>query len=1334
MGNIKIKRLIVLSWIIVILGLITFVSRGPHVSNLLKKLILPELSLATGRQVIAQNMYINVFPLFIGAKDLKVFEDGNEILHIQRVKGYIELSGLLKKRLVLRRLVLSGPDIKSDESQVKEIIGNVKDYLKKERKSPIKVKIRAIALDNGRFAFGYRSASFTGSGLFGEAVIDTQGIFAPRTSIPRINFKIKQFYPKIKGWPELKAEAMGSFVFTDDSVDIRSLQLGFYGSRITAKGVYPVIRDPAMKESPEGSFQMDMDILVGSFKRIFGLKKSGEGDVHAKGGIKVVSADLLRSEIDIDIKGDLYIQTLLELLKVKEKVEGRVDFSGNLKGSLNGLAGSAKAHLRDGNLFDVEVKDLRCNISYIDRVLTFKEGKAALYNGRADAEASVAILGPPDYSLDVRFSDADSPALLNLIGWRPEIPLGKVKGKVSSSGNKFNPSGWFEYESVSRGEDVLGRIKKIKGSYSLRDGLLTLTDIAANTRASTLFARGDVDIPASRLSIDASLKTTDISDITIPFLHDLSGHGEFIGSITGRFDDPLILGKARISSVSYGGYYFGDVTAGNISYRKDILEVKDVSAVAEQGNNTTTTMVSGNARFPEARKLFDFKKPLYAFSVSARNADLERSIRFVYTETMKSYPQGRVDADFNITGKWLSPLYQGSMHVKNPQLYGIAADSAAMAFSYDYSDFLIRDAVFKKGSSKLLISEAIMSGNNRLSFKASGTDILSTDFPVKAMPFDVAISFKAEGRGTLDNPEIELNGAVRSQRFNDTDAGEGKIRASLKGSVLLVDAMLFNGIMVFKGRANLKDDMPWSASLDLRPGRYDFLLNKFLRDKPEDLLINMRGHADMSGNRDHFSANAAISQLNVTLYGNSFSNDADIRIEMKDKDVVLPMMKMRSGTTSFNIHGNIGLTRGYDLVIEGSSALSPIKGFSKRIDTIRGDADFVFAVTGDWSNPRVNGGLTVTDAVFGLKDSPIRISSINGYLFIDENRIVIQKLSGKTGGGDIDMSGIAYLQKLRMQRFYVDAVLNNIDFNISKDFSGSFNGNILYKGSLDSQAMSGEVRINRARYKERVEWKSWLLKAKTKERPRSEAGPIDKTALNIRVYGSDNITIDNNIARASLKVDLLLRGTLSNPVVLGRIESQTGTVYFRNNDFRIVSASADFSDPRRINPVMEIAAETSIKGYNIRMNLDGQMDHFNLSLLSDPPLKEMDILGLLTVGRLGKELKGIEGGIGAGEAASFLTGKVQDVMEERARTLTGLDRLEVDPYVSKTTGTVNPRVTVSKRLLGDKFFVTYSSAIGSTENNVIKLEYILGKNISLVGVRDEKGSIGGDVKFRFEFK
>jgi hypothetical protein len=63
------------------IGIVAIVLRGPHISNALKKIILPEIEMATGHKVIAQKIYVNIYPFFVEAKELKIFSDkGDRIL------------------------------------------------------------------------------------------------------------------------------------------------------------------------------------------------------------------------------------------------------------------------------------------------------------------------------------------------------------------------------------------------------------------------------------------------------------------------------------------------------------------------------------------------------------------------------------------------------------------------------------------------------------------------------------------------------------------------------------------------------------------------------------------------------------------------------------------------------------------------------------------------------------------------------------------------------------------------------------------------------------------------------------------------------------------------------------------------------------------------------------------------------------------------------------------------------------------------------------------------------------------------------------------------------
>ncbi|HYA32149.1 MAG TPA: hypothetical protein VED67_05255, partial [Thermodesulfovibrionales bacterium] len=545
MGKITIRKLIVLLSLVVIVGLVAAFFRGPYVSNYLKKLVIPELSEATGKEVIVQKMSLNLFPLFVEAKGVKVSGNGKEVLFVSRVKGYIEVSGLLRRELVLRRLLVREPDIKGNLSELEEILGNVKAYLKRERKTPLKVVVRVAVIDNGRFVVSSEDMSFQGKGFGMEAVINPWETFVIKSrAVPRITFHLQELSPSLKGWPELSGDVKGTVSVRDDVLELKGLQIGFFGSKVNASGTFPMKEDLAKRRNGLAiDLRVGIDLLTESFKKIFGLKQLGEGGLSGKGTIRLFPADVLRSVADVKLKGNFHVERLMELLKVKEKVEGLVDFTGSIKGPLNQVTGTARARLRNGNVFEVKVDELTCGVAYRDGRLYFTDGKASLYHGRSDAEAVISVTREDYYSVRVKFSDVDSPGAFRLIGWDPGIPLGKVRGELSSEGAGFSPSGWYSYESVNRGSDVVGRVRKVKGSFAIRGDAVTLSDSTVSTEKSTMSFNGTLDTAAATLSVAVQGKTADLTDITLPYLHELTGSGEFSGTVTGKFDDPVINGK-----------------------------------------------------------------------------------------------------------------------------------------------------------------------------------------------------------------------------------------------------------------------------------------------------------------------------------------------------------------------------------------------------------------------------------------------------------------------------------------------------------------------------------------------------------------------------------------------------------------------------------------------------------------------------------------------------------------------------------------------------------------------------------------------------------------------
>ena len=1326
----------------VFLGFIIFFLRGQYVSDTLKGIVIPELESATGQKVTARKISINILPLFIEAKDLIVSDSsGNRIVNAGKVRGYVSLAGIFNKQITLQRLVIEGPDIRTERKQLTGIIEQVRKYLEQERKDVLKVKIRVVEVVKGAVFLNDRESKGNAGikGLSGEFITG---------ETPRLFAKVQELDIDKEGWPKIVCDLNTALTFQKDRIEIRKLEVGAYGSRFRGEGTYARGR---------GKLTTEISLIMDSLKRLFHLGQSGEGRVSVNGEIKLgqdasrrPSLTMRQNEfhfkglgdivVDLKLGGKFYLQTLMELLKVKEDLEGLVDFQGEITGRLNDISGKAKAKLRNGRLYGVDIDSLKCDVRYKDGVMDFQNGSADLYHGSAEAHASIHLPVVDFFALNVKFHTIDSGAALKLIGWEPGIPAGKVDGEISSSGTVFNPDGWFVFKSSGAGQraqapgrqtpvdNVLDRIKDIKGKFSLREPVLSLSNIQIFTTVSNADLTGDVHLKNKTMNLKGRLYAENVSDLALPYYRELKGRCSFSGEITGKFEDPKISGIVYMNNAVIEGYT-ADKIISDFAYKKNLLGLREAKFISPGEEHT----IKGKIAFPEAKEIFDLAKPVYDLKASLRNAEFGQAVRIFYKDFIGT---GRMNADFTIGGRDTDIDLSGKASVEKGSLYNVPIDTGSSLISYSHKTLLLKRVKLLKGKS-VLNAEVRFFPDNRFSYSATADKFFVKDMVgFERMPDDAVVALESAGKGTLDNPSLTLTAKVAGGTFKGKNMGGGAISAFVQNRNISLTGALFNERMKIKGSGHFDDTLPWTAEVTIQQGRYDFLISSILKEVPEDLQLNLEGRIAMKGNRKSIAASAEINHLTLALFDQTFTNDSQMNFVLDNGKISFNTVTVKSGSTSFRLRGGLEIGKDYDLVIEGSASLAPLKGLSKKIGYLKGDADFSLSVNGKWEKPQINGTMDVTNASFGLKDFPNYISSINGHIYMDGDRIVLEKLSGKIGGGNVNISGLVNLKAFQIKRFYLQAGLDNINTSFSKDFTVNFDGNLLCRGTTDAMTLSGDIKINRARYKEMVEWRSWLLTKQLQEIPKTEPSLFEKAALNIRITGSENISVDNNIARTSVKIrgDMILKGTISNPILFGRLEANEGYVYFRNNEFKVIFASVDFADPNRIKPIINLTAEIEIKGYDIRLNLEGQFDHFNLSLSSDPHLDEVDILALLTVGQVGKQLKGLEGGIGAGEATSFITGKLQDVVEERLRTITGLDRFQVEPYVSNLNGTVGPRVTVSKRLIGERLFVTYTNPIGSSAEQIIKLEYLLEKNISLIGSRDERGSVGGDVKFRFGFK
>ena len=122
--------------------------------------------------------------------------------------------------------------------------------------------------------------------------------------------------------------------------------------------------------------------------------------------------------------------------------------------------------------------------------------------------------------------------------------------------------------------------------------------------------------------------------------------------------------------------------------------------------------------------------------------------------------------------------------------------------------------------------------------------------------------------------------------------------------------------------------------------------------------------------------------------------------------------------------------------------------------------------------------------------------------------------------------------------------------------------------------------------------------------------------LDIQVRTSAATALQASLAEnLQADADLHIRGTASNPGVLGRVTITEGQLAFFGAKYKVNSGTIAFYNPVRVEPILDLSLETTAKGVDVVLRVTGPVDNMKLSYTSDPPLQFQEIVGLLAAGR-----------------------------------------------------------------------------------------------------------------------
>jgi translocation and assembly module TamB len=357
----------------------------------------------------------------------------------------------------------------------------------------------------------------------------------------------------------------------------------------------------------------------------------------------------------------------------------------------------------------------------------------------------------------------------------------------------------------------------------------------------------------------------------------------------------------------------------------------------------------------------------------------------------------------------------------------------------------------------------------------------------------------------------------------------------------------------------------------------------------------------------------------------------------------------------------------------------------------------------------------------------VGIESLNGELSIAGNHIDVSSLSAKAGGGTVAVTGTAVYGPTSQFNLALRADSVRIRQNGVRSVLGA---DLAWNGSSDSSTLAGRVTIDKLAFNSGSDLSEVLAQFSDDSTVSDPSSFARGVKLNVTVQSAQNLNLASSQLSIAGSADLNARGTLAQPVILGRISLTSGEVFFLGKRFEIDSGTIAFSNPARTDPVVNLHVKTVVQQYNITANLVGPIDRLKTTYTSDPALPTADIINLLAFGQTTADAASKGATPASVGAESAVANAVGGQVGSQVQKLTGISQLTLNPLA----GNQNPgsQVAIQQRISGN-VLLTFSTDVTSAQNQSIQVQYQARKNVTVSVLRDENGGYGIDVRYHKVF-
>ncbi len=404
------------------------------------------------------------------------------------------------------------------------------------------------------------------------------------------------------------------------------------------------------------------------------------------------------------------------------------------------------------------------------------------------------------------------------------------------------------------------------------------------------------------------------------------------------------------------------------------------------------------------------------------------------------------------------------------------------------------------------------------------------------------------------------------------------------------------------------------------------------------------------------------------------------------------------------------------------TSLAVVPKLAPAVRRIDGNVSIDVHAGGTVGKPELSGSANVKITSARLANEAVpAIGGFQADLGFAADTLTFKTFRGEIGGGTFNLGGTLKFPKIAEPDFDLKLTAKDVLAVRNDSVTVRADTDLKLVGPLAAATASGTVFITNSKFFRDIDILPISLPGRPKPKLNPRSAPSGKNIsfdkpplrdwkfdIDIKTKNNDPFRIRGNLANGAAAVDLKFAGTGLEPYLEGSVRVDDFVASLPFSKLTVTRGFIYFKKDAPFEPVLDLQAEANMRDYRIQAYISGSATDPQVTLTSEPPLAQADIVSLLATGA----------------TASELTGN-PDVLAGRAVVLV-FQQLYRKIFKKKEPS--------EEESLFDRFSFDVGATDTQTGRQEVKATFKLGEQLYLVGEIDVTGGFTGRVKYLLRYR